>query len=142
MTDAPRDEQLSTIIEERDGVCVVRVAGELDVYTAVSLRATLDDLPGYEAGKLVVDLTGLGFMDSSGLGVLIATKKRIESTDGSFAVVSDGGPVLRLLSVTGLVHVLNTFDSLDAATTRIATGTTGDTDDTGTAGTADPGPRL
>ena len=119
MTDAPMAEQFSTAIEEHDGTSVVRVSGELDVYTAVALRATLDGLAVGDTGRLVVDLTGLGFMDSSGLGVLIATKKRVESTNGSFAVVSDGGPVMRLLSVTGLVHVLNTFESVDAAVAAI-----------------------
>jgi anti-sigma B factor antagonist len=120
MTDAPRAEQFSTTMEEHHGTSVVRLSGELDVYTAVALRATLDDLAVGDAGRLVVDLTGLGFMDSSGLGVLIATKKRVESTNGSFAVVCDGGPGMRLLTVTGLVHVLNTFESVDAAVAGIA----------------------
>ena len=115
MTHAPGAEQLSTTVEDLDGICVLRVSGELDVYTAVGLRATLDDLAVDDNCRLVVDLTELGFMDSSGLGVLIATKKRVESTNGSFAVVSDGGPVTRLLTVSGLVHVLNTFESVDAA---------------------------
>jgi anti-sigma B factor antagonist len=120
MTDALKPEQFSTAVEDRDGVSVVRVSGELDVYTAVSLQTTLDTLAVDDNGKLVVDLTGLGFMDSAGLGVLIGTKKRIESTNGSFAVVCAGDPVMRLLSITGLIHVLNTFDTVEAALAGIA----------------------
>lgn len=116
-SEVPGAEAFSVSVECRDTFIVVSAVGELDVYTSTSLRETLDSVLGDGAEHLVVDLTGLGFMDSSGIGVLIGAKKKIqELSHGSFAVVCrEGGPVLRLLTLTGLVHVLNVHDTRDAA---------------------------
>jgi anti-sigma B factor antagonist len=110
----PEGEQLSVAVELLRGVPVVRVAGELDVYTSPRLRATLEERVGDGPDGVVVDLTGLRFMDSSGLGVLIGAKKRVREP-ARFAVVANEGPVMRLLSITGLIEVLSVFDSLDTA---------------------------
>ena len=64
-------------VEERDGAVVVRLAGELDLYNAHAVRDQL--LAAAERGpeRLVVDLSGLTFIDSTGLGVLIEARKAV-----------------------------------------------------------------
>jgi anti-anti-sigma factor len=65
---------------------------------------------------VVVDLDGVSFIDSSGLGVLVACLKRLRERNGSFAVVAGGTSSLhKLLALTGLDGFLPTFDTLDAA---------------------------
>lgn len=110
-------EPFSVNVQRQDGFFVVTATGELDVYTSAELRETLEGVLSDGAEHVVVDLTGLTFMDSSGLGLLVGTQKAIkELPHGSFAVVcDDGGPVLRLITLTGLVHVLGVYDSLGAA---------------------------
>ena len=116
-SEVPGAEAFSVTVECRDAFFVVAATGELDVYTSPNLRQSLDSVLAEGAEKVVVDLTGLSFIDSSGLGVLVGTQKRIkELPRGSFAVVChDGSTVRRLLTLTGLAHVLSVHDSLSAA---------------------------
>jgi len=109
--------QFSVSIEHRDSVTVVRVTGELDVFSVSTLRESLDEVVIEAVGttNLVVDLTGLTFMDSSGLGALVRTQKKVRVLRGTFGVVCGEGPVLRLLNITGLSHVLRVSDTLEAA---------------------------
>ena len=109
--------QFSVTVDERDGVSVVRVVGELDVFSVGTLRESLDDVVIDAVGttNLVVDLTGLTFMDSSGLGALVRTQKKVRVLRGTFGVVCCEGPVLRLLTLTGLTHVLRVSETVDAA---------------------------
>ena len=112
--------QFSATVDHRDGVAVVRVTGELDLYAVSPLRESLDAIvvDAVGAPKLVVDLTGLTFMDSTGLGALVMTQKKVRVLQGSFGVVCSGGPVFRLLEITGLTHVLRVSDTVDAAVAR------------------------
>lgn len=112
--------QFSSTVDHRDGVAVVRVIGELDLHAVSPLRESLDEVvvDAVGAPKVVVDLTGLTFMDSTGLGALVMTQKKVGVQQGSFGLVCSGGPVLRLLEITGLIQVLQVSDTVDAAVAR------------------------
>ena len=111
------DGQLTVTVEQRAPYCIVAASGELDVFTTAQLRATLQErLVDAADVHLVVDLSGLAFMDSSGLGTLVRTHKQARGLRGSFAVVCPAGPVRKVIELTGMVHVLRVFDTLDAAT--------------------------
>ena len=88
-----------------DGRTVVQVVGEIDVYTAPQLRERLDQ--EIEAGRhdLVVDLSGVSFMDSTGLGVLVGRLKQIRLNDGSMRLVCAHDRVLKVFVITGLDKV-------------------------------------
>ncbi|MDQ2782483.1 STAS domain-containing protein [Lapillicoccus sp.] len=98
-----------------DGLTVVRVEGEVDVYTAPQLRERLD--AEIEAGRhdLVVDLSGVGFMDSTGLGVLVGRLKQIRVHDGTMRLVCAHDRVLKVFVITGLDKVFEIFPSVDEA---------------------------
>lgn len=117
--DLPEVDSFSLRVDDRrNGGCrsaVVTLAGELDVYTVSSLRATLDDLLVDGASPVVVDLTDLTFMDSSGLGALVAAHKKARVLKGALKVVCHEGVIMRLLSVTGLVRVLQLVPSVESA---------------------------
>jgi anti-sigma B factor antagonist len=95
-------------VDRGDGVAVVVVQGEHDVYTAPTLSEQLDAL--LEEGlPLVIDLTPATFVDSSVLRVLLETRRRAEERGIGFAVAlgqDETGPVRRVLDITGLVPVL------------------------------------
>lgn len=117
MADRGEDGLFELTVEERDAFTVLRLAGELDVFTTSRLRAELDrQLVDEGRVHLVVDLTDLAFMDSSGLGTLIRAHRQARRLRGSFAVVCPDGPVLKVMAVTGLVHVLRVHGTLAAAT--------------------------
>jgi anti-sigma B factor antagonist len=116
----PGGTRLTVAIEQRSGCAVVTIAGELDIYAVNGVRTTLSDLLTDGATRVVADLTGVSFMDSSGLGVLVMAHKTARVRRGAFALVCDDGLVRRLITLTGLVHVLRVFDSVDAAVADIA----------------------
>jgi anti-sigma B factor antagonist len=64
---------------------------------------------------LIVDLTGLEFLDSTGLGVLIGAHRRTVEGNGSFQLIVHDGPISRLLNITGLIAVFSVFNSLEDA---------------------------
>ena len=96
---------------------VVHVAGELDLASAPSLLETLTALEP-AAGYVVVDLTDVSFLDSSGLSVLLQARQRLADgpADTDLRLVVTRPSIRRVLGVTGLTEVFAIFDSLDDAT--------------------------
>jgi anti-sigma B factor antagonist len=103
----------------QDQHTILRVTGELDLFTAPRLREAVVEATDGGARDVVVDLDGVGFIDSSGLGVLVACLKRLRELDGSFAVIAGATSSLyKLLSLTGLDGFMPTFTSLDGVLGR------------------------
>ncbi|MCU0265241.1 MAG: STAS domain-containing protein [Actinomycetia bacterium] len=84
---------------------VIEVGGEVDVYTAPTLREQIIAL--VEAGQyhLVVDMERVEFLDSTGLGVLVGGLKRVRAHDGSLALVCTQERILKIFRITGLTKV-------------------------------------
>jgi anti-sigma B factor antagonist len=96
-------------------VVVVQVAGEIDVYTAASLREKLADLIDADHTDVVVDLTGVTFMDSTGLGVLVGALKKVRGFGGRLQLVIDQEKVIKVFRITALTQVFTIHETLDAA---------------------------
>lgn len=84
---------------------LVTVSGELDVATSPRLRRQLDDAVDAGARDVRVDLSLVGFMDSSGLGALMAVQHRLQACDGRITIVGAAPPVRRILEITALDEV-------------------------------------
>lgn len=96
---------------------VVEVSGEIDVYTAPVLRERLASLVDAGRTDLVVDLTPVRFMDSTGLGVLVGVLKKIRGHGGRLQLVIDSDRLLRVFEITALTQVFAIHEMLDAALT-------------------------
>lgn len=107
-------ELLSTQVEHRNGWVVVTVRGQLDVATAPDLRQLLVEAAFSDGHGLVVDLDGLEFIDSMGLGVLLGALKRARTHGTSFALVYTRERILRLLELTQLTDILPIVDRVEA----------------------------
>src|SRR5207248_10969042 len=95
---------------------VLTVRGEVDVTTTPRIRAQLITLLSEGKPHLIVDLEGVDFLDSSGLGALVAGLKLARSRSGELRIVCDRQrSVRKVLEVTGLERVLERFDSVEAA---------------------------
>ena len=92
------------------------MSGEIDLATAPQLREAVLDLIQNGSHQVLVDLRGVEFMDSTGLGVLVGALKRLKEKDGELALVCTQGTVLRVLTVTGLNKVFAIYDSVQQAT--------------------------
>lgn len=95
---------------------VLQVGGEVDVYTAPRLRERLIQLVDGGARRVIVDLTTVEFLDSTGLGVLVGAHKRLRAAGGSLALVCPREPLLKIFRITALDQVFPLFDTVEAAT--------------------------
>jgi anti-sigma B factor antagonist len=95
---------------------VLEVGGEVDVYTAPRLRERLIEMIDGGARKVVVDLGRVDFLDSTGLGVLVGALKRLRAVDGTFGLVCDKEPLLKIFRITALDQVFPLYATIDAAT--------------------------
>jgi anti-sigma B factor antagonist len=97
-----------------NGHAVVALAGELDLSTIPRFEGhLLEELRDRES--VIVDLTRLTFIDSSGIGVLIKAHRAVNSAGGLHLVVSDGSQVERVFTLAGIGSALPIFLDRDAA---------------------------
>ena len=99
----------------KGGVEVVDVEGEIDIYSAPRLRELLIDLVNTNHYQLVVNLDKVGFLDSTGLGVLAGGLKRVRAHDGSLDLVCTRERILNIFRITGLTQVFGIYQTVDQA---------------------------
>jgi anti-sigma B factor antagonist len=104
-----------------DAVCIVMPAGEIDLATAPLLKSGLVGLVGDGYARFVVDLAAVRYLDSTGLGVLIAFARRL-TEDGVVALAQPPAPVSALLEITGLDATFEVFATVDDALAHVRGG--------------------
>jgi anti-sigma B factor antagonist len=109
--DPVADQGLSVTSEEREGVYRVALRGELDVSTAPRFNAVLSDARIRRCHALVVDLSELTFMDSTGLSAVLVGEMHARTRGQRFAVVRGPRHVQELFRLTGVDHFLEVLDS-------------------------------
>lgn len=107
--------EVSVTSRERGDFTIVEVVGEIDVYTASVLREKLADLIDADHTDLIVDLTGVGFLDSTGLGVLVGGLKKIRGFGGRLQLVIDQEKVMKVFRITALTQVFTIHETLETA---------------------------
>jgi anti-anti-sigma factor len=93
-------------VTRHDGRAVVQVCGELDLNTAPQLRDALTELLDGGATELIVDLSGVSFLDSSGINVLIRAAKRLSDGGGTLRLRSPSSQARNVLEMTGLLEAM------------------------------------
>lgn len=104
--------ELDLTTREESGVSIVAVSGEVDIYTASSLDERLSALVAEGHTRIVVDMRDVDFLDSTGLGVLVKTLKRVREQDGSLEVVASSDRILKVFRITGLDRVVTLHESM------------------------------
>src|SRR3954447_25029840 len=107
--------ELSVVTRREGARTVISVTGEIDVYTAPTLREQLNELIAEGQYHLVVDMAGVDFLDSTGLGVLVGGLKRTRSHGGTLQLVCDQEKILKVFRITGLTKVFPIRASLAEA---------------------------
>jgi anti-anti-sigma factor len=99
-----RLEPFAVDVQRRDDVAIVQPRGELDLATVETLHAALDDIKG--AGRLVLDLRGLSFIDCAGLHLLVALHQRAQSDGFQLALLAPAAPADKAIKLVGLDRAL------------------------------------
>ena len=105
-------------IEDRplaDGLHLVRVTGEIDLFTAPEFKQRISAAIDGGASSVLVDLSQTTFIDSSSLGVLIGAHRRLDHRRGGLIIACDNPAVLKTFKVTGLDHVFTIVPSVEVA---------------------------
>ena len=114
---------------EHDGWTVVTVRGEMDLVSSPAVRHQVHDAVADGRRSVVLDLSGVRFCDSSGVGVLIGARRLMRSCAGRLRVVlpeqgeagtTGGAHVNRVLAALGVRRLFEVFPDLDAATDETA----------------------
>lgn len=100
---------------------VIEAYGEIDIANAEELKGMIDSCVHGGTDQLIVDLSGIRFMDSSGLNVLVGTTRRLGA--GCFGVVVSLPSIRRIFAITGIDRIIPVFESLSQAFQALETGT-------------------
>jgi len=113
---------LFSVSSERTGagLGIVSLSGEVDIYTAPQFKECMLELIDTGVERLVVDMSGVTFIDSTALGVLIGGVRRVHTAGGAMALVVTNRAVERVLSITGLDRVFTIHATREAAFESLA----------------------
>ncbi|MBP2243237.1 anti-sigma B factor antagonist [Cytobacillus eiseniae] len=98
---------ISIEMKENDQFTSVDISGEIDAYTAPKLRESLFHLSEKEGGTMVINLSGVSYMDSTGLGVFVGVYKNIRSNNGQLYLQGLSARLMRLFEITGLSNIMD-----------------------------------
>jgi anti-sigma B factor antagonist len=115
---------LEVTTEARDGVTLVTLGGELDIYTVAGFRQDLEEVDP-AARPLVIDLTDVTLLDSSGLGALVSLLNRARSGAGQLGLICPHRRLRRVFEITGLRRAFVFGDDLDGVLAALAEGPDG-----------------
>jgi stage II sporulation protein AA (anti-sigma F factor antagonist) len=102
----------SVTYEEKGGVLVVHIGGEIDHHGAVSVRTGIDDvIAAQRPPKVYLELSGVSFMDSSGLGLIMGRFALVKRYGGDFAVLDPSVAVQKMMNLAGMGRMISILQS-------------------------------
>ena len=99
--------------EQADGYTICRPVGELDAFTVSQFRQSLAELASNP--RLLIDMSGVPFVDSAGLGALIGGIRRARELGGEVAVACNRPTLTRLLHTTGFDRIVTVTETVESA---------------------------
>lgn len=106
--------------DKKSDKLIVQLMGELDHHSAEEVRNKIDDrIDREKINKLVMDFSGVTFMDSSGIGVVIGRYKKLALRNGSVCVSDVKDSVKRVFELSGMFKIIKMFDSVDEAVIKL-----------------------
>lgn len=112
---------LDVTTEHREGVTLVLLGGELDIYTVAGFREYLEEIDP-TSNPIVVDLSEVTLLDSSGLGALVSLLNRVRAGDRQLGLICPHRRLRRVFEITGLRRAFVFGDDLPAVLAGIAEG--------------------
>lgn len=99
-----------------ENILIACVKGEVDHHSAAPLRHTIDEsMQIFGLDNLVMDFSGVDFMDSSGIGVILGRYKRIRKSSGSFCISGCSGYIEKLLEMSGVLSLIPAAEDYESA---------------------------
>lgn len=96
-------------VHRNNSIPVLALSGDVDEFTCAKLREAMRCLLNDGESRIIVNLVGVNYMDSAGLGTLVGGLRRINEADGGLALSGPNHHVERILSLTGLDKILHVW---------------------------------
>ncbi|MBN1994495.1 MAG: STAS domain-containing protein [Anaerolineae bacterium] len=100
-------------VRNESGIAILDLSGEIDVSTATQLRDTLIDLIENNEGRLLVNMSDVAYIDSSGLSVLVAAHKKAQGANGMLGLSGPQKPVQQVFELTRMNKLFNIFPTVE-----------------------------
>ncbi|MBO8168249.1 MAG: anti-sigma factor antagonist [Thermoanaerobacteraceae bacterium] len=111
---------MNTSVKHFGNTVLVSVWGELDMKVADSFRQRLDTLlDRYPESNLLLDLSGVNFIDSSGLGVILGRYKKLAKENRSIAISGVQPQVRKILELSGIMKIIEVYPSEEDALSQL-----------------------
>ena len=117
---SPSEELIVGLWRPWDGLCVVAIRGEMDISNAAALRRAVDGRIGADSCDLIVELSRLTFMDSSGINELVRLSRTLDAVGGMIILAAPTAPVARLFATVKLSDGFVILESLEDALAHIS----------------------
>lgn len=99
---------------------IVSLIGELDHHSAEEVRVKIDDrIERDNIRKVILNFSGVTFMDSSGIGVVIGRYKKMQNRSGKLCVAEINGRVNKVFEISGMYKIINVYRNIDEAIVNI-----------------------
>lgn len=107
--------QVTVTTSQQGGVFVIAFGGDIEVSSAATVRDALDRVIAAGHHRIVMDLDGVRFLDSTGLGVMVGRLKAVRDVGGDMHLVCTTPRITRVMAITSLDEVFTIHDSTDDA---------------------------
>lgn len=107
---------MDTLLEYKEDTMIVRLSGELDQHYATKLRAAIDSQVTHRGiHKIVFDFSNVGFMDSSGIGVIMGRYRLMQSVGGKVCAFGISQRLDRLIEMSGIKRIVSVYSNEETA---------------------------
>ena len=111
---------METLLEYKGDTMIVRMMGELDQHYAAELRRAIDAQVTHRGiHKIVFDFSNVGFMDSSGIGLVMGRYKYVVEKRGKVIIISSNVYIDRIIKMSGLLKIVEVYTDLNSALENI-----------------------
>lgn len=100
---------------EVEGVVVITLSGEIEIYNTGPLKAEVQQLIADKKVRLVLSMAGVPYIDSTGIGMLLLLQKNLRGAGGALKLAKISSAVYEVFRLTKLLPLLEIFDSEEAA---------------------------
>lgn len=109
------DEEIKLSVKVDEGQPkVVHAMGEIDFYTKERLMTVIDGIFAQNDYEIILDLSGISFMDSSGLSLLVLVQRLVQSHNGHLKCILSG-QIIKVLRLTGLQKLFDIHETVESA---------------------------
>lgn len=116
------NEQIKTSSEIIQGIPILSVSGDVDIYTAPRFKEGITELIAQGYTNILIDMAGVDFMDSSGFGTLLSATKPLRPVGGSLSLCGCNEAITRMLEITRLNTLFHVYKNREEALHRMQSG--------------------